>query len=99
MTRILDSEVSAGASDGGPEHPSVCCPRPPGAQSRYCARAPAARGTAPQLLRVLLAGCLLKMSILLRVSPFSPPEKTFKESNPELAQGIWSEVHGKHPLL
>lgn len=33
------------------------------------------------------------------VSPFSPPEKTFKESNPELGRGLLVRGPQKHPLL
>lgn len=90
---ILDSEVSAGASDGGPEQPCVCCPQP---WAHRAAIVPllSCPGTAPQLLRVLLPGCFLKLALL-----FLAQRRRLRSQTLSWPLGFWSEVHGKHPLL
>lgn len=59
------------------------------------AHAPAARGTAHQLLRVLLCAVWV---LSKGISPFCPPEKMFKESNPELALGLLVRGPWKTPF-
>lgn len=61
------------------------------AQSRYCARAPAAVGQRPA------QGAALWV-FSKNVPPSSPPEKTFKESTPELVHGLLVRGPRKTPF-